>query len=76
MSQATRLSECANVGVCMCVGGQALTGVVLNTDNRVDVLRLRWCRQKLLSSLWQNCLPDLPQCIRLVPEIKKKIHLL
>lgn len=24
--------------VCMCVGRQALTGVVLNTDNQADVL--------------------------------------
>lgn len=50
MSQATHTS--LSVFVCMCVGGQAVTGAVLNTDNRVDVLRLRWCRQKLLSSPW------------------------
>lgn len=42
----------SSVCVCMCVGGQALTGAALNTDNLADVLQLRWCQQKLPSSLW------------------------
>lgn len=50
----------ASMSVCVCVGGQALTGVVLNTDNCADVLQLRRRREKLL----------LPTYICLVPEIK------
>lgn len=65
---ATHICVCGPASVCVCVGGQSLTGAVLNTDNRVDVLQLRWCRQKVLSSPWQNRVPDLPRCVCLVPE--------
>lgn len=66
----TCMCLCKCLCVRVCVGGQSLTGAVLNTDNRVDVLQLRWCRQKVLSSPWQNRVLDLPRCDCLVPEKK------